>query len=88
MLPFEFALTCFSWRDLPPGICIQRGGAKMAKVINDQNKIRHYGIGIDSGGTFTDGVIIDLSNGTIIKTVKVRTTHHRLLTESATACSS
>ena len=52
----------------------------MAKVINDQNKIRHYGIGIDSGGTFTDGVIIDLSNGTIIKTVKVRTTHHRLLT--------
>ncbi|MBQ9068738.1 MAG: hydantoinase/oxoprolinase family protein [Eggerthellaceae bacterium] len=40
---------------------------------------RTYGIGIDSGGTFTDGVIIDLSCGKIIKAIKTRTTHHKLL---------
>ncbi|HMM06096.1 MAG TPA: hydantoinase/oxoprolinase family protein [Clostridiales bacterium] len=45
----------------------------------DEEKERRYGIGIDSGGTFTDGVIIDLSSGEIIKAVKARTTHHELL---------
>lgn len=45
----------------------------------DDKKKRCYGIGIDSGGTFTDGVIIDLSTGKILKTTKVRTTHNKLL---------
>ena len=48
------------------------------KAKDDNNK-RCYGIGIDSGGTFTDGVIIDLSTGEFIKTTKVRTTHNKLL---------
>lgn len=43
------------------------------------NEGRCYGIGIDSGGTFTDGVIIDLSSGKIIKAIKTRTTHNKLL---------
>ena len=51
------------------------------KEINQNMKTtsRTYGIGIDSGGTFTDGVIIDLITGEIIKAVKVRTTHNKLL---------
>ncbi|MBQ4092028.1 MAG: hydantoinase/oxoprolinase family protein [Firmicutes bacterium] len=48
------------------------------KEKDEKNK-RCYGIGIDSGGTFTDGVIIDLSTGKFIKTTKVRTTHNKLL---------
>lgn len=46
---------------------------------NESTTERCYGIGIDSGGTFTDGVIIDLRNGEIIKAVKARTTHNKLL---------
>lgn len=50
----------------------------MNKENCDGNK-RCYGIGIDSGGTFTDGVIIDLSTGKILQALKVRTTHNKLL---------
>jgi len=34
-----------------------------------------YGIGIDTGGTFTDAVLLDLDTGQIIKTSKRPTTH-------------
>ena len=49
------------------------------KKENKMSDQRCYGIGIDSGGTFTDGVMIDLSTGKILKTTKVRTTHNKLL---------
>ena len=35
-------------------------------------------LGIDTGGTFTDGVLLDPERQTIIKTAKVLTTHHDL----------
>lgn len=50
----------------------------MPKALNEK-KMRRYGIGIDSGGTFTDGVIVDLTTGAVTKTVKVPTTHNHLL---------
>lgn len=48
-------------------------------MIKESENTRCYGIGIDSGGTFTDGVLIDLSTGEIIKAIKTRTTHNKLL---------
>jgi N-methylhydantoinase A/oxoprolinase/acetone carboxylase beta subunit len=38
-----------------------------------------YGIGIDSGGTFTDGVMMELGCGKIISKAKVPTTHDDLI---------
>ncbi len=38
-----------------------------------------YGIGIDSGGTFTDGVMMELGSGKIISKAKVPTTHGNLI---------
>jgi N-methylhydantoinase A/oxoprolinase/acetone carboxylase beta subunit len=35
-------------------------------------------LGIDTGGTFTDGVLLDPSTRTVVKSVKVLTTHHDL----------
>ncbi len=35
-------------------------------------------IGIDTGGTFTDGVLLDSSNRTVVQSVKVLTTHRDL----------
>lgn len=37
-----------------------------------------YGIGIDTGGTFTDCVLMDLDTRKIIKSSKTSTTHHNL----------
>lgn len=51
----------------------------MKKAGENEGEKQRYGIGIDSGGTFTDGVIIDLKTGTIVKSVKVPTNHHHLL---------
>jgi N-methylhydantoinase A/oxoprolinase/acetone carboxylase beta subunit len=42
-------------------------------------------LGIDTGGTYTDGVILDISNQKIIAKAKVLTTHHNL-TEGITEC--
>ena len=35
-------------------------------------------LGIDTGGTFTDGVLLDPQHNTIVKTAKVLTTHYDL----------
>jgi N-methylhydantoinase A/oxoprolinase/acetone carboxylase beta subunit len=40
--------------------------------------MQNYIIGIDTGGTFTDAVLIEKSSGRIIATAKKPTTHHRL----------
>ena len=37
---------------------------------------RRYGIGVDTGGTFTDAVLLDLDSRQIIKTSKRPTTHY------------
>lgn len=37
---------------------------------------KRYGIGVDTGGTFTDAVLLDLDTGRIIKTSKRPTTHY------------
>lgn len=39
----------------------------------------NFGLGIDTGGTYTDAVIMDLSNGAILDSNKVLTTHSNLL---------
>ena len=31
---------------------------------------KKYGIGIDTGGTFTDGVLIDLADNSVVATAK------------------
>ena len=38
----------------------------------------HFALGIDTGGTFTDGVVCDLDQNTIIAKTKVITTRHNL----------
>ena len=37
-----------------------------------------YGLGVDTGGTFTDAVIVDLDDMTVIAKKKSPTTHHDL----------
>ncbi len=39
---------------------------------------KRYGIGIDTGGTFTDAVLLDLDSRNIVKTVKRPTTHYNI----------
>lgn len=40
--------------------------------------MKEYIIGIDTGGTFTDAVLLKESSGEVCQTVKTPTTHHRL----------
>ena len=37
-----------------------------------------YGIGIDTGGTFTDAAVMNLATGDVVATGKTRTTHYDL----------
>lgn len=46
--------------------------------MTPENDSAHYGIGIDTGGTYTDAVLIDLDTHHILKTAKRPTTHHDL----------
>ena len=39
---------------------------------------KKYGIGIDTGGTYTDGVLIDLADNSVVATAKSPTTHFEL----------
>jgi len=47
--------------------------------------MHNYIIGIDTGGTFTDAVLLDTGDGTILATTKTPTTHYRLSEGIATA---
>ncbi|MCE5295736.1 MAG: hydantoinase/oxoprolinase family protein, partial [Euryarchaeota archaeon] len=38
----------------------------------------NYGLGIDTGGTYTDAVIVDLRTKKVLAKAKARTTHHDL----------
>lgn len=38
----------------------------------------HYGIGMDTGGTYTDAVLMDLESGEVLATAKTPTTHQDL----------
>ncbi len=44
----------------------------------DQPTLTQFSIGIDTGGTFTDAVLLERSTHRVVKKVKVRTTHHDL----------
>ncbi|HUV25333.1 MAG TPA: hydantoinase/oxoprolinase N-terminal domain-containing protein, partial [Methanomassiliicoccales archaeon] len=39
---------------------------------------RIYGLGIDTGGTFTDAAIVDMEEKIILSKAKARTTYHDL----------
>ncbi len=39
---------------------------------------KSYCIGVDTGGTYTDGVLFDLASSSVVATVKKTTTHHDL----------
>ncbi|NYT12794.1 MAG: hydantoinase/oxoprolinase family protein [Methanomassiliicoccales archaeon] len=43
-----------------------------------ENDERIYGLGIDTGGTFTDAAIVDMDEKTIFSKAKARTTYHDL----------
>lgn len=47
-----------------------------------------YIIGIDTGGTYTDAVLLDATSGTILATAKEPTTHHRLALSTGWALNS
>ncbi len=45
--------------------------------------MKKYIIGIDTGGTYTDGILIKAKNNTVISSVKQPTTHHNLAVGTA-----
>jgi len=47
-------------------------------TMNDEVSIARYGLGIDTGGTFTDAVIVDLDDNSVIAKRKSSTTHDDL----------
>jgi len=49
----------------------------MSTVQDERSKI-NYGLGIDTGGTYTDAVIVDLQAIKVLAKSKARTTHHDL----------
>ncbi len=45
---------------------------------NDENHRKIYGIGIDTGGTYTDSVVVELSSGSVLSKAKALTSHGNL----------
>ena len=45
---------------------------------DEKVSVARYGLGIDTGGTFTDAVIIDLDDNSVVAKRKSRTTHEDL----------
>jgi len=48
------------------------------ETMSDEVSVARYGLGVDTGGTFTDAVIIDLDDNSIIAKRKSQTTHRDL----------
>ena len=48
------------------------------KTLNPSPTRAGIGLGIDTGGTFTDAVLYDFSTGAVLATAKAPTTHHDL----------
>jgi len=46
--------------------------------MGDEISVARYGLGIDTGGTFTDAVIVDLDDNSVMAKRKSGTTHHDL----------
>ena len=46
--------------------------------MDDEVSVARYGLGIDTGGTFTDAVIVDLDDNTVVAKQKSPTTHRDL----------
>ena len=44
----------------------------------DEREVKRYGLGIDTGGTFTDAAIIDMDDVMVVAKAKARTTYHDL----------
>lgn len=60
---------------------VRRDGAghKVREHISSpENCSTNYGLGIDTGGTYTDAVIVDLHTTKVLARSKARTTHHDL----------
>lgn len=53
---------------------LDEGGAKEKDIVSNAR----YGLGVDTGGTFTDAVIVDLDDFSVIAKRKSPTTHHDL----------
>ena len=46
--------------------------------MNQQSEPSHYGIGVDTGGTYTDAVLVDLNTLAVVQSAKRPSTHHDL----------
>ena len=46
--------------------------------MDDEISVARYGLGVDTGGTFTDAVIVDLDDNSVVAKHKSPTTHHDL----------
>ena len=49
-----------------------------SEPVKEEISEPRYGLGVDTGGTFTDAVILDLDDFTVISKAKSLTTHHDL----------
>ena len=47
-------------------------------TMDDEVAVARYGLGVDTGGTFTDAVIVDLDDNIVVAKVKSPTTHNDL----------
>ncbi len=73
---------------LPPSLSVVRcaigplGTMGAGTQVDDMNPAsgsnRIYGLGIDTGGAFTDAAVVDLCTDRVLAKAKARTTHHDL----------
>jgi len=57
-------------------------------LYTNQTDMPEYIIGIDTGGTYTDAVLLDRTNNTVLATAKVPTNHRQLALSTAKALES
>ncbi len=56
-----------------------------SSLLTDKIDMPKYIIGIDTGGTYTDAVLLDVTDNSILATAKVPTSHHQLAFSTAKA---